>query len=447
MSDPPRPLHVWLVSIGEPLPIDPGGERQLRMGVIARTLLDRGHEVTWWVSTFDHPYKRHRFEADTNVTVEPRYRLQLLHGSGYRTNVSLRRLLDHWQIARKFRRLAGEEPAPDLIFATVPTVELASASAAIGRARSIPVVLDVRDLWPDVLLDLLPRPLRGLGRLPLLPLTRQIRQAFRSAYGITAVSPSYLRWGLAHAGRPAGPMDRVIPLGYPVPPASGLDGAADAGTLRALGVDPRKKLVWFIGMFGHYYDLTTVIKAARVLAQRGRKELQFVLSGQGHRETEWRALAAGLPNVVFTGWVTTAQITVLQTAAWAGLAAYAPDAPQSLPNKVFEFMAGGLPVLSSLGQDARELLERHDCGITYRAGDAADLVRAIEGLLENEPRHARMAENSRTAFDRHYSARRVYGEMAAYLEQLVEERLREASRFASPRGASQRESAGPHQPR
>jgi glycosyltransferase involved in cell wall biosynthesis len=419
MTDAHRPRHFWLVCIGEPLPIDPGGERQLRMGVIARTLLDRGHQVTWWVSTFDHPYKRHRFAADTAVTVEPRYRLQLLHGSGYRTNVSLRRLLDHWQVARSFRRLAAGEPAPDLIFATVPTVELAAASASIGRARGIPVILDVRDLWPDALLDVLPNSLRPLGGIALRPMTRQVRKALRTATGITAVSPSYLRWGLAHAGRPAGPADQVVPLGYPEP-AGGRPRPAEADALlRAMGVDPARRLIWFIGMFGHYYDLSTVIEAARRFRAEGRSDLQFVLSGSGHRDAEWRAAAAGLDNVVFTGWVTANQITALQWAAWAGLAAYIPNAPQSLPNKLFEYMAGGLPVLSSLGEDARDLLARHDCGTTYRAGDAGDLMRVVKELLADEDHHARMAKNSREAFDRQYAASRVYTALAERLERLA----------------------------
>jgi glycosyltransferase involved in cell wall biosynthesis len=419
MSGAPKPLRIWLVCIGEPLPIDPGGERQLRMGVIARTLLARGHDVTWWVSTFDHPYKRHRFERDTTVEVEPGYRLELLHGAGYRTNVSFRRLIDHWQIGRRFREHAAHRAAPDLIFTTIPTVELAAASARIGLERSIPVVLDVRDLWPDVLLDALPSRLRGLGHLPLYPLTRQVRRALRTATGITAVSPSYLRWGLAHAGRAQGPIDRVIPLGYPEPPGGRPRSAEAEALLRTMGVEPTKRLIWFIGMFGHYYDLTTVIHAARMLKERGRRDLQFVLSGSGHREAEWRAEAEGLDNVVFTGWVTANQISALQHAAWAGLAAYIPNAPQSLPNKLFEYMAGGLPVLSSLGEDARELLQQHDCGITYRAGDAEDLARAVGELLADEGHHARMATNSRTAFDRHYSAAQVYRDLAELLEDIA----------------------------
>lgn len=419
MTQATRPLRIWLVCIGEPLPIDPGAERQLRMGVLARTLLERGHDITWWVSTFDHPYKRHRFDQDTTVEVEPRYRLKLLHGAGYKTNVSLSRLLDHWQIARRFRVHAAEAIQPDLIFTTIPTVELAAASSAIGRARGIPVILDVRDLWPDVLLDALPKPLRRVGRLPLFPLFRQIRKALRTATGITAVSPSYLKWGLDHAGRPAGPLDRVIPLGYPEPPGGRPSPSESEALLRAMGVDPARRLIWFIGMFGHYYDLTTVIDAAKILRDRGERDLQFVLSGSGHRDAEWREAAGGLDNVVFTGWVTANQISALQHSAWAGLAAYVPDAPQSLPNKLFEYMAGGLPVLSSLGEDARQLLERHDCGITYQPASPESLADAVHRLLADEGHHARMARNSREAFDQHYSAIRVYQELSELLESVA----------------------------
>lgn len=392
------------------------------MGVIARTLRARGHDITWWVSTFDHPYKRHRFEQDTTIEVEPGYRLKLLHGAGYRTNVSFRRMIDHWQIAQRFRVHAAGEPKPDLIFTTIPTVELAAASSAIGVDRQVPVILDVRDLWPDVLLDALPDSLRSLGRVPLAPLTYQVRKALRTATGVTAVSPSYLRWGLNHAGRAAGPNDRVIPLGYPEPPDGRPSPAEADALLRAMGVDQAKRLIWFIGMFGHYYDLTTVIQCARMLQNQGRHDLQFVFSGSGHRDAEWREAAKALDNVVFTGWVTATQISALQQAAWAGLAAYVPDAPQSLPNKLFEYMAGGLPVLSSLGEDARDLLTRHDCGITYEASDPADLARAIEQLLVDEGHHARMATNSRDAFDQHYSATHVYTELAEFLEGIAEKK-------------------------
>ncbi len=413
--NPGGSLRIWLVCVGEPLPTDPGEERLLRVGVLARHLVERGHDVTWWTSTFDHSHKRQRFARNTTVAINPTYRLKLLHGSGYRTNVSLRRMVDHWKVARQFRSLAQAEAKPDLIFAATPTVELAAAASDFARRAGVPIIIDVRDLWPDVIRDALPRALRGIGGLALSGLERQSKNALAGATGITAVSPSYLKWALRSAGRAATERDRVIPLGYPEPAES--EPFEARAVLEAMGADPDKKILWFVGTFGHYYDLTTVIQAANLLRERGHRDLQFVLSGAGHRDSEWRSQASGMENIVFTGWVKALQIAALQQTAWAGLAAYADNAPQSLPNKIFEYMAGGLPVLSSLGEDARELLERHDCGISYRAGDPTDLVRAVEALLGDERHHARMAQNAKDAYRQHYSASGVYSTLADFLEQ------------------------------
>ena len=56
-------MKVWLVKLGEPLPVD-GNRRLHRYGILAEMLSQKGHEVTWWTSTFDHWDKKQRFETD-----------------------------------------------------------------------------------------------------------------------------------------------------------------------------------------------------------------------------------------------------------------------------------------------------------------------------------------------------------------------------------------------
>src|SRR5260370_7964074 len=108
--------------------------------------------------------------------------------------------------------------------------------------------------------------------------------------------------------------------------------------------------------------------------------MQFVLSGSGERELEWKKQAGELRNVIFTGWVDSARIACLGQLASIGLAAYSPSAPQGLPNKLFEYMAYGLPVVSSLPGEAEAFLGESRCGITYKAGDAESLVDALLSL-------------------------------------------------------------------
>jgi glycosyltransferase involved in cell wall biosynthesis len=185
--------------------------------------------------------------------------------------------------------------------------------------------------------------------------------------------------------------------------------------MRRQGVDPSRRIVWFLGSFGHWYDLDTVVRAARSLARDERHELQFVLSGAGHADARLRRAARGLPNVVFTGWIDRSEIAFLMSVAWVGLAAYAPHAPQSYPNKLFEYMSAGLPVVSSLRGDAEKLLVRHRCGLSYRPGDADHLAHQLLVLLTAADLHREMSTNARAAFSREYSASMVYAQMADHL--------------------------------
>ena len=97
-------MLIWLVKIGETLPILESNARLLRTGILAKNLVEKGHDVVWWTSTFDHFKKKHHFKTDTDLQLAPNYRLTLLYGSGYQKNVSPGRIRDHKIIATKFQQ-------------------------------------------------------------------------------------------------------------------------------------------------------------------------------------------------------------------------------------------------------------------------------------------------------------------------------------------------------
>jgi glycosyltransferase involved in cell wall biosynthesis len=117
---------------------------------------------------------------------------------------------------------------------------------------------------------------------------------------------------------------------------------------------------------------------------------------------------------VFTGWVDAPGIKALLGMAWAGLAPYR-EGFHTVGNKLFEYMAGGLPVLLAIGGDAAALLAHHECGLTYRSGSGADLARLLRELVGDPTRRDFMAANSRRAYEREYRAERVYGDMAEFV--------------------------------
>ena len=72
-------MKVWILMVGEPMAVDEGSERKVRMALIADEMLARGCEVTWWTSSFDHNHKRQRYTEDTQVRISERFLLYFLY--------------------------------------------------------------------------------------------------------------------------------------------------------------------------------------------------------------------------------------------------------------------------------------------------------------------------------------------------------------------------------
>ncbi len=414
-------MRVWLITIGEPLPTDGPQERLLRTGMLAEALAAVGHEVVWWSSTFDHVRKRQRFCADTSIAVGSRYQLNLLHAVAYAKNISFLRLANHYGVARAWSKWAYREPKPDVMLCSFPTIGLSRAATRYGRVCGIPVVLDVRDLWPDIF----PGPTEGWGRwmkgLALAPLVKATREAFKTCTAVVGVSERYLRWGLSYAGRPAGEHDRVFAIGYKKPHVTAGDLTAAEMSLRDVGVNPEKKIAWFVGSLGTTYDLIPLIQAARRLGQQGQNDIQFVFSGEGGNGLAYRRLAEGMNNVVFTGWMDSHQIAWLMRVSRVGLMAYAAGAPQGLPNKLFEYLGAGLPVLSALSGETEALLSTHECGLTYTPGDTDSFLKALLTLLDNASLSNQMGRNAASLFTGHYTAEKINAEIIRHLERVCAE--------------------------
>ena len=403
-------LNVWLVRDLEPIPTDPGGRRLMRAGMLAEALAGRGHATTWFTSNFDHYQKRYRTQADQTLTPQPDLTIEVLAGRGYRRNVSLARIAHNREFAARWlRRAEASELLPDIVVTDVPTTEAAQAVVRFARARNIPTVLSIRDLWPDFFVDYLPRPLRPIARPFVLPLERQVREAAAGATSLIGISDDYLEWGQNKGSRPHSELDRVFPLGYA--PRSRPGAAAIEAFRNRLGLAD-KTLVSFVGSWGRTYDLELVRTAAEQLASR--TDLGFVIAGDKDTQPALRDAFARLPNVTLPGWLSADDIALLLSASAIGLLPYQPDAPQGLPNKVFEYMAYGTYQLATLEGEIARLYAETGAGRAV----GRDLVAAIPAALPLALDPAKRAERV-ALFERRYSADAVYGAMVDHIERVA----------------------------
>jgi glycosyltransferase involved in cell wall biosynthesis len=416
-------MRIWLINSAEPTALEEDRFRLRRMGLLAQMASDTGHNVTWWNSTFLHATKSQRFGSDRTIEFKPNYRLHFLHAPAYSRNVSLARVRNHVLLGRAFARAARQEVKPDIILCSLPTLELCDEAVRYGRENCVPTVLDVRDLWPDAMLDLVPRWARAAGRLSLAPYFRMARRACAGATAICGNTDEFVSWGLTCGQRQKSPLDRSFPFGYSRLTLSADDEveAMHYWHTHGVAVDPGLPIVCFFGSLNHQFDLDTVLEAARRI--QVVRPVQFVLCGEGEKAATYRQLAGQLDNVILPGWVNARQIWWLMARSSFGLAPYGGNASflGSLSNKPIEYLAGGLPILCSLScGPLYELVMSERCGIAYH-GSADQLSGAILNTLSAPLEHAALAANARRVFAQRFHAANVYGCMLSYLAAIATE--------------------------
>ena len=414
------PMKTWIVTIYEPLPFDAPETRPQRCGMLAKALIRLGHKVELWTSTFDHVRHTHYFRKSGRQDISDTFSIQYLDGCGYRNDHSLKRFFHNRQTARNFLKVALERSSPpDIISAHVPSLELAEAATYYAKIKSCPIVVDIRDLWPDVYFTMFPKFARALVKPILYGEISRARRIFRAANGITAISASYLEWGLQYAERGASDLDQVFHLGFVNKININQNKTLDS--LRAIrekyGIGMNKFIATYVGSFSRFYDVRCILEASRLFLDDDR--IHFLIVGSGEKAEELFSIGNELKNVTMTGWVDFQEVCALLGMTDLGLVAYSDIATMSLPNKPFEYMASGIPLLSSLKGELEHIILNNNIGRIYEPGDVASLVSQIKWFLENQGYAKEMGSKALSLFEREFQSEIIYSKLATHLENIA----------------------------
>lgn len=416
-------MEYWIIHAQEnpAAPRDEPGRRQWRSNMLAETFADRGHDVVRWRSAFSHQAKE--FLALGNVAQQhENYTQRFLACPAYRRHIGLSRILNHLALGRSFSSVSNSMPRPDLIHVGNVPIALAYAAVRYGKRVGCPVVVDIRDLWPDIYADLLPSSMSGLRHVviaSLHALSFRLKWTMRNATAITALTQPYMDWALALAGRAQTSDDAVFAMCYPSQKRE--PAAADLDALRVrLGLTPQDQVAVYLGNIGHQSDFESVISAARALSDQF-PNFKLVLAGSGPRENELRRLAADATNVIFSGWLQGPEIVSLLHLAQIGLIAFhpVPNYLLNIPNKFSEYLAGGLAIACGLGGEMGALVEEFGCGFQYPPGDASALKIGLAQLLSNPTTLDEMGVQARALHARSFDGAQVYPAFADHLERVA----------------------------
>lgn len=418
-------MNIWLVKTGEPVPVDSTERLGLhRTGLMAKIFAAAGHEVTWFTSTFDRVERRNLFDEDQTIIPFPGVKIILIHSPGYKRSLSLGRVRDQRIVSKKFVRAMQAEARPDVIVCSFPTIELSKASVDFGNENGVPVVVDVRDMWPDIIVDSAPVMVRPFVKLMLRSMARDARAACAEATAITGITAPFVQWGLDRGNRLRTVLDRDFPLAQ-LRVCPSLDHLDEAGRFwDSLGImaDSKDFGVVFLGTLGHQFDVETILKAARTRELKSSR-FRFIICGDGDKLERYRRLVTGCHNVVFPGWIDLAQAHVLMRRCKVGIDPLPDryDFLATINNKAIEYMSAGLPVVSSPENGILcDLLRKHACGMSYAEGDVNGLALILLRLASDPQMLADLSANAVALFEQRFQAENVYTDFCAHLQHVVQ---------------------------
>jgi glycosyltransferase involved in cell wall biosynthesis len=436
----PQSLSIWIVNPFDDIPGE--GISPLRYWSLARVLAGRGHDVIWWSANWSHRRKARR-NVPLSIREEEGFAVRLVAVRPYEKNISLARLNSHRDFGRTFERLATESIAsgqlerPDIILASLPPLESPEAAARLAQRLDALLVVDVMDVWPETFERLVPGPTwlrKFIAPFFLGGMERRRDQIIAAADAISAASPKYLDSVLR--GQATDKPTHVCPLGaylqeYAEPPrlapleaeaapTPAADTAKPADTAQPV---PEKPLVCvYSGALEGGQDVETAIAAARQLSATG-VAAEIHIAGGGSQVDKIRAVAAairGSCRVVVHGLLDRAKHGRLLADADVGLVLVKPESLVSIPYKACEYAAAGLAIINSLPGELADLLADYSAGLTYTAGDAAALARAITTLAQNRRLTGECRLGARRLAAAEFDREKLYPQFARWLEQLPE---------------------------
>lgn len=393
---------------------------------LARFLARRGHRVT--VITGDRNYQsgdRLRTGAGRYVAVEESegirvirvavvfsYRRSFLHRAGAFAAYAL---LSLWASLRTGR--------VDVVFATSPPLTAGVAGVIVSFLKRAPLVFEVRDLWPEVIETL------GVvrARLPLALLNAMAVITYRLSRFVVAVTPGIQRWLVERRGLPAEKV-RLVTQGSDLDLFAGIDRR----TARArLGLDEEFVII-YAGAMGVANRLEVLVEAMR---QLGGSAVCLIV-GEGMEKARLRELAArqNATNVRFLDGMPRTEVAWYLAAADVGIISLlsSPVFETALPNKFFDYIAAGLPVVVNFPGYLAQLVEEQRIGRYGGDNDPSEQARVLGSLKADRDGTAEMSERARQLAETVFNRPKQCETLERILAEAVQEPKARAQARAAP---------------
>ena len=411
-SDPPSLDIYWVNQFAVP-PDQAGGTRHFDFAAELGRRAHQVHLVASDLSLATRRYSRRRGGWDARAIDEnvDGVSFTWLSAGSYRAN-DWRRLVSMLVFAlAAFAHLlrVPRRRGATMFIGSSPQLFAALGTWAAARLRRVPFVLEVRDLWPESYTAV-----SGRSSGPDVRAMRWIADLlYHQARSIIVLAGPNAEEIAARGIDPG----KIVTI----PNGVDLEGFAAGEPAVVLG-RPGAFTFVYAGAHGPANDLETVLHAAALLQQRGRTQVRIVLLGDGAVKADLNALAGQLElnNVDFVEPIPKAAIGATLATADAGLMVLAPVELFSYgvsPNKLFDYLGAGLPVLTNVPGLVSKIVTEAGAGLCVDPGDPVALADGMVAMVDAPTPGA--AERGRAFIGDHYDRRTLVDRVESTLSEVA----------------------------
>lgn len=323
----------------------------------------------------------------------------------------------------KFARAAGNYAAKlggDIVFATSTPLTIAIPAVKVSKVLEIPMVFEVRDLWPE-----LPIAMGALNFPFAKALAKMLeRWAYRHSERVIGLSPGMCE-GVSKTGY-APEKTLCIPNSsdvefFSVPDSEGRRFRAEREWLG------NHKLVVYAGTFGRINGVGFLVDIAAEM-KRIDPDIKFLAVGKGaeYELVKSKAQEQGVleQNFFFEQAVPKSEVPALFNAATVCTSLFIGLEPMwnNSANKFFDALAAGRPVMINYGGWQSKLLSNNDAGLSVPHDDPKAAAERLYCYLQDEPGLKQSGENAFRLATEEFSRDRLAGQLIGTLEEVVAER-------------------------
>lgn len=369
-------IHQYFVT-----PEEPGGTRSYW---IAKELVKRGHHVTMITSA----NKRH---APGRVDVDG-IEVVYIKNPAYSNYVStLKKVWSFVAFIWNSYKTAAKEKDIDIVFATSTPLTIGAVALWLKKSKKWKYVFEVRDLWPEF-----PIEIGAIKNKIVIKLLRSFeKRIYEKAEHVVALSPG-MKEGVMKAGTPE---DKVSMIPNMAKPDKFFPHEPNKEVAEQFGIDLTKFNIIHFGSMGRANGLQYIIEAAKCLRDMGDDSVRFIFMGSGATEPVIKKLAEdyGLNNVQFLGSHKMEVVSEVVNCCDASITTFLnlPVLKTNSPNKLFDSLSAGKPIIVNSSGWTKDMVENERCGFYADPTDPLELANKLLFYKKQEADLREMGKNAR----------------------------------------------------